>query len=406
MKLLLAFLFLPYLLHSQSMRIEGIVTDVESNVSLPFAHVGLANSTIGVITNSKGEFSLILPTEKQSKQLQVSYLGYTSRLIQIQQIPLNEQLIVKLTAVHTNLPELIIQAKKRSIIEEAIDAIPRNHDQSNMRLRGFWRSQMKDTKDFIQLSETAFDVFRSDGKDVLQILKGRASRDTTAFEQFKAFNAGISPKSLFNSSFLIDLSILSKKIRKKHTYEIKDVSTYNNRPVFVVDFDKKKSNRDTGYKGRILLDTETLAFVKISFGFSPWNTEVIEIFDSWISKKITKLGNSTWDKFDSEFNYHYADGKWYLSHSNFNVDWTLRDNDNTFSALIHYYGDFVVTEISKKNIILPEKDERARKGILIGQLDGSTEDFWKNFNYLIPDQDYDQVFKEMDARNKKIRKKK
>ena len=399
MKLLLVLLFFPYLIYPQTIRIEGIVVDDETNVSLPFAHVGIENSTIGVITNSKGEFSLILPEESQNKQLQVSYLGYSSELIPVSQIQLIEQLVVKLKAVNTHLPELIIQAKKRSIIEEAIEAIPRNHHQGSMRLRGFWRAQMKDSKDFIQLSETAFDIFRLDGKDALQILKGRASRDTTAFERFKAFNAGISPKSLFNSSFLLNLSILSKKTRKKHTYEITDVSTYNNRPVFVVDFDKKISNKNNGFKGRILLDTETLAFVKINSGFSPSNKEIIEIFDSWILKKITKLGNSTWDRYESEFNYQYADGKWYLSHSSFDVDWTLRDNDETFSEPIHYYGDFVVTEISKENVILPEKDDRARKGILVGQLDGSTENFWKDFNHLVPDLDYDLVFKEIGERN-------
>lgn len=119
---------------------NGAVFDTNTNESLPFAHIGLENSSIGVISNSNGEFTLIIPANTESENLQVSYVGYDSRKILVSKISLSEPLIIKLNSTETFLPELVIQAKKRSIIEEAIAAIPNNHDQDSMRLRGFWRS--------------------------------------------------------------------------------------------------------------------------------------------------------------------------------------------------------------------------------------------------------------------------
>lgn len=385
---------------AQEIQLSGILTDVQTNEPLPYAHVGVMGTSVGSVTNSQGEFSVIIPESLASGSLSFSYLGYSTFSTPISSISDHDNMIVGLVPQSIQLQDLVINVKKKSLIEEAIERIPENHDQGDMRLSGFWRAQIQNSKKHIQLSETAFDIFRLDKKDILQITKARACRDTSAFDQFKGFNAGISPKSLFTNSFLIDMNILSKKYRKEHDYELVDATIYNDRPVLVVEFDRKKSSKENGHKGTILLDAETLAFVKIKFGFSPSNPNEIQLFDSWVLKKLSGLGYSTWGKYESEFNFQHVDGKWYLRNGVYDVEWKLVDNDQSFSEPVKYYGDLVITNISKEDIVLPEKDERASRGILVNQSTTNNSNFWKGYNYIVPDQDFDEIFRQIEELNK------
>ena len=64
-----------------------------------------------------------------------------------------------------------------------------------------------------------------------------------------------------------------------------------------------------------------------------------------------------------------------------------------------YYADFIVTDIVKNNFTVPPKDELASNRILERQADYSSGDFWKDYNYLEPDKDYEALFKEIAERN-------
>ena len=61
--------------------------------------------------------------------------------------------------------------------------------------------------------------------------------------------------------------------------------------------------------------------------------------------------------------------------------------------------NFIVTDIVKDNITVPPKDELASNRILERQADYSSGDFWKDYNYLEPDKDYEALFKEIAERN-------
>jgi hypothetical protein len=259
----------------------------------------------------------------------------------------------------------------------------------------------------IQLSETAFDIFRYGKKGraaekndtALKILRGRISRDSTAFDQLSNFQAGTTPEGIFAASYLIDNSFLSRKTLKKHVYRIADITSFEGRNVYVVTFDIKPEV-DQGYQGQILLDVETLAFVRIAYGFSPKNEGDIMLFDgAKLFARIAGLSQSTWDSNYRELNFKRFNGKWYLSHGSYEADWTLISERNELEEHINYRADLVITDIDKGEFEIPEKDETARDRILENQVDYAESDFWRNYNYLEPDQDFEKVFKDIRIRN-------
>ncbi|MEO9868844.1 carboxypeptidase-like regulatory domain-containing protein [Ekhidna sp.] len=385
----------------ESKRISGKVIDALTGEPLAFSHVGIFNSSYGTISNIDGDFSLIVPTKFNNNKLSASYLGYELKSIPVSSIDVSNDLIIKLKSTVTELPELVIRTNEKSIIEEAIEAIPKNHDQNEMLLRAFWRASIQnDEREYIQLTEYAFDMFRygelGDENNAMKILKGRVARDTSFFSDIGGMQIGVTPQSLFANSLLKEHAILNKKVLKKHTYKITDATSYNERSVFVVSFKPKKKAKGDLFEGKILLDTESLAFVRIAFNKLISKDNPDKVFDRFsMAAMIVGLGKSTMDNYQNELNYQLVNGRWYLSHATYNINWTMRREKQGITRPVMFKADFVVTDIEKENIVVPPEEELASKGILERQIVKNTDEFWKGFNYLKADNDFEKLFQEI-----------
>lgn len=389
------------LVAQDSKRIIGKVIDEASGEPLAFAHVGIFNSSYGTVSNIEGDFNLIVPAKYNQEKLSASYLGYELKSIPVSSIDSGADLIIKLKSTVTQLPELVITLNEKSIMEEAIEAIPTNHDQSEMQLRAFWRATIRDKSEkYVQMTEYAFDMFRhgtaGEEANAMKILRGRVARDTSFFADIGGMQIGVTPPTLFVSSLLKEHPLLDQKILKKHSYKIIDATSYNGRAVFVVGFEPKKKAKGKLFEGKILLDTETLAFVKISFRkiISPENPE--KVFDKLSMASVAVgLGKSTMDKYENELNYQLVNGKWYLSHAKYDINWTMRKAKQDISKPVTFKADFVVTDIQKENIIVPPVEELASKSILERQVTANTNEFWKEYNYLKADNNFEELFQEV-----------
>ena len=76
---LLAFLLLGTSGHAQTTKIFGSVTDTETNQSVPFANVVFQRSSVGVISDSVGNF--VLETKRNFDSLEVSLIGYRTQTL-------------------------------------------------------------------------------------------------------------------------------------------------------------------------------------------------------------------------------------------------------------------------------------------------------------------------------------
>ncbi|WP_436516259.1 carboxypeptidase-like regulatory domain-containing protein [Ekhidna sp. To15] len=393
------------ILAQESMRISGKVIDALTGEPLAFSHVGIFNSSYGTVSNIDGDFSLIIPSQFLKDQLSASYIGYGLKSIPVSTLSTEDQLVIKLKSTVTELPELVISNREKSIMEEAIEAIPGNHDQNKMQLRAFWRASIwNETDNYVQMTEYAFDMYRhgaiGEEENAMKILRGRVARDTSFFADIGGMQIGVTPPTLFVSSLLKEHPLLDPKVLKKHDYKITDATSYNGRAVFVVSFQPKRKARGKLFEGKILLDTETLAFVKISFRklISPEDPE--KVFDRMsLASMVVGLGKSTMDKYENELNYQFVNGKWYLSHAKYDINWTMRRAKQGIAKPVTFKADFVVTDIQKNNIVVPPAEELASKAILERQVTKNESDFWNEYNYLKAESNFEALFEEILNRN-------
>lgn len=399
---LLIFICLTQISFSQeTLRISGKVEDQATGEALAFSHVGVFNTSYGTVTNINGEFTLLIPEKHRQSQLSASYLGYGLKSLPISTLQTNQEVVFTLESTATQLDELVVTTKEESIIAEAIAAIPKNHDQSEMQLRAFWRSSIQDNRDqYVQMTEYAFDMFRhgelGEEENAMKILRGRVARDTSFFADIGGMQIGVTPPTLFVSSLLKEHPILNKSVIKKHKYKISDVTTYNGRAVYVVNFEPKGKATENRFEGEILLDTESLAFVRIAFTRLISANNPKKVFGSLsLASMVVGLGKSTMDSYKNELNYQLVDGKWYLSHAKYDIDWTMRRNKGDIVRPVNFLADFVVTELQKENITVPPEEELASKAILERQVTENTDDFWKEYNYLKANNNFEGLFQEI-----------
>ena len=88
--------------------IKGIVTDSISNEPLPFVSVSLKGSTLGIMTDNTGRFTLKVPAGQQI--LTVSSITYREKSISISNIKLNV-LKIQLFRKSYSMSEVVVKRR-------------------------------------------------------------------------------------------------------------------------------------------------------------------------------------------------------------------------------------------------------------------------------------------------------
>ncbi len=149
----------------QSEFIYGKIIDAETKEPVSFATIRIQNKAIGVISNDDGGFAIPLKFKELSDVLEVSSLGYKTKVILISELASNEINTIYLQAGIIELDEVVLQARKKRplgakrIVRKAIDAIPRNYPLSSFSTLGYYRDYQSKKGKYINLNEAILGVF-------------------------------------------------------------------------------------------------------------------------------------------------------------------------------------------------------------------------------------------------------
>ena len=144
--------------------LEGKVADFLTFAPIESASVYVQNSTIGTITNSDGNFSLVVPQRYVNDTLVISSIGYKSF-----KTPVNEfdpSIDIFLEEDIASLDEVLIVADPRpttgnGIVTRAIERLPRNLPEAPYLQKGFLRHKERNKKQYKWLIEAAITVYDS-----------------------------------------------------------------------------------------------------------------------------------------------------------------------------------------------------------------------------------------------------
>ena len=393
-------------LHGQSensLILEGKVLDGHSQVAIANAYVTLDNNRIGTVTNSQGAFRLILPSQYADDSIRISYIGYISQRYPIAEVTTPLQVVLK---EDTQLLEAVVirDYTAKSLILEAMGKIASNYYQQGYHSKGFYRLISKKKSDIVRISEAVFDLYhaRPTKGNQFKLEKVRAIKDQQAL---KNINVGLKPQSVLRFDLINALSaweLLSKKGLKKHEFEIEGEVLYDNNPVYVISFSRKKDLKETGYQGKLYIDKNTLAFVYFDFAISgiPYHKYGNLAFRT----KLKVLGFDLQMKQERfEIFYRKLGDRFYMSQATISHDLTVSVNRSQDQYLLQNAVNYLVTDIQLENNIPHTSDEVLSGNKLIEKRDSFKDpNFWKEHNIVLPGFDFDAIAERISIKNEQF----
>jgi hypothetical protein len=324
--------------------------------------------------------------------------------------PLNIALVpgvVQLQAVEVK------QQTALSILREAISKIPDNYPLGSVRQTLYLRDQTWQDGEPVQASESVYETFRGDaGTKPLQqvkLVEGRKIRYDRlyadvlkAFPSLTAFDVGTHAYFTFGcdpTRFAFGEPFLGKDGLERHAFEWEGNTYYDGREVYVIAFDQKDDRRAL-FKGKLYIDVETLAFIRIQESLSPKGIGHATIFGSKAAEKVFGLHENSVIGVTTDIHYRRLGDKWYLDHVSRYQDLNLVKTKRHFRARITSRSDIVVTELKTDSVApFPEAEITSARNLAYRQYGDYHEAFWQQQNIIKPDSAFNEAFRRIHARN-------
>ena len=398
------------------LRLQGTVTDGPTGNGLAYASIQVVDKGLGNVTNERGDFVLNLPADAGNDSLKISYLGYESMTLSLAragEAPLTIALapsVVQLQAVEVK-PRTAL-----SILREAISKIPDNYPTGPVRQTLYLRDQTWQDGEPFQASESIYETFRGEASShplqQVKLVEGRKSRyERTyadvlkAFPTLNAFDVGTNAYAAFGcdpTRFAFGEPFLGKDGLARHAFEWEGNTHYDGREVYVIAFDQQDDRRAL-FKGKLFIDVETLAFIRIRVGLSPKGIAQATIFGSKATEKAFGLAENSIIESTTDIHYRRVGDKWHLDHVSQHQDLSLVKTKRDFRARITSRSDLVVTDVKTDSAApFPEAEIASARNLAFRQYGAYHEAFWQQQNIIKPDSAFNAAFRYINARNERL----
>lgn len=387
----------------QNLTIEGVVYNSANKEALPYANVFLPNSFNGTISNSNGEFKLLVPQESARDSLTVSFIGYHSQTFSI--TDLTSPVVIYLNENTTALSEVIVTGyTAETIIKMAIENIPNNYFIKPYKSKGFYRVTSEKDNSYIHLSEAVFDIYQSKlDKPYKQFKldKMRAIKDEKAS---KGIDLGLRPGSIYGFDIVNNtdgIEIINKTGLKQHHFTIEGTEYIDGHETYKIAFDQKDINK-SGYKGYLLIDKKDLAFIYFNFGLSPKGLVYKKFGDAALRTLLKMVGiQISMNRNAYQILYKKFGDRYYINNVGNDATLTFKSERDHYNFKADTRVDYVVTNIEIDTVYPFTNNEILGKGKLIEEQNVNYDtDFWKDYTIVLPTNDFTEITEILEANNK------
>lgn len=381
--------------------------DASSKRQLSYASLQLISTNISNVTNSEGSFLLKIPTILKSDTLLVSYLGYKSQKILLKH-GIDQKITIMLNPSEINLKPITIRPQDPyELVMMAINRIDRNYHVDHMQVTAFYREMIKKGGTYVSINEAVLDInksaYGSFRMDQIGIYKARGNYDSNRIDTLMVkFQGG--PHSALEIDVANDpfLGVDPMVIKDYYDFKMAPPVTIDNKYFYVIEFDQKPHLSDILFRGRLYIESESMAFARVEFNM---NVEENPRANSFFIRK--KPSNLKMDVVSAAYlvNYKVVNGIWNFDYSRtevkFNAKWDKKWFRNTYTIT----SELASTEISDRQRKIENQNRIKSKDIMSAKVqDFTDQNFWGSYNIIEPDASIESVIsriiKQLNRRSK------
>ena len=387
---------------------KGEVLDEQTKAPLVFATVALEESNISTITNTEGEFLLKVPEGTTSGNVLVSFLGYKTKLIPLNQLKPNKNRILLDVSV-TQLAEVNVTIPKsaESLVREALSKKGEKYFNDPTVMTAFYRETIKKRRKNVSLSEAVVNIYKapytSSRKDAVQLYRARKSTDYSKLDTLALKLQGGPFNALFVDIMKYPEYIFTTDNISDYRYSFDRSTRINDKLIYVVNFEQRSEITDPLYKGKLYIDADKKILTSAIYS--------LNITDKLIASKMfvrKKPRNAMVypNEVAYRVDYREKDGRWYYGYSNvlleFKVDWDRK----LFNSVYSMTAEMAVTDWEKNTTgEVPRRQERIKSSIIMSDeaLGFSDPDFWGEYNIIEPEKSIESAIKKIQRQLRRTR---
>lgn len=365
--------------------LKGQVIEQSSGEPVPFVNIRLNDYYYGTSTNLDGRFELKLKQGRFSdkNELQISCIGYQSKIIKLSSIDPARYQTIRLKPQLNSLDDFVVRSSRlrrkesnqaKTVIMDAIDRIPANRAKTNYMAESFYRHYCKEDTSYVRLTEAAIRLYQhKKGGKFVQIPEQRLhfglnhmrrSFDYTSFA--KLSHPPISLNFIMSND-LTNYEFHNPLRRNLDHYEfmIEDTTSLNSEPVIIINFEPKEpQRRRLNYSGKVFINMVDKAFVRADI-------KEIQVFSNTIDSIRSTV--------DKQVFFQKVEGRYFPERllSNVNAEHFFSGSSESVQHQSHV--EIMINELIPKSKVEFTTGEPSEEDLRIIEYDSA---FWNSYTVL------------------------
>lgn len=368
--------------HEGQLLLTGLIVDKSSQRPLEASSIRVEGTSIGNVTNSSGEFRLILPDSLSNSYIIFSHLGYHTQIIEVSKI-FGAPHTIALQERVVPLQEVVLRLSNPfHLLEEMRKNKKRNYLHSPIYTTTFYREGIEYEKRFVKMNEGAFKVYKpstlSAEPDKVELLKMRNIVSQNAKDSVMAkIKAGI------DASLLLDIAKnetdFLDPISKEYDFMSTGITSVDDRMVNVIYFKQKDAIDQPNYCGELYIDSEDYALVGAQFEINP---KYVKSATSMFVVRKARGMKVIPQKVSYNLSYKKWNGHYYINYVR--GDLVFKIHKRLFSSsTLHTWFEMATCKIDTVQVIAPKKEEVLPRHTIFEEVHFPyDESFWENFNII------------------------
>lgn len=379
---------------------SGSVRDSSTGDPLVFAVLRISGTNISSITNTEGEFLLKIPEDQKGTQVEISFLGYKDKIIQLSELN-EEDNKIELTPSVIALGEVNIEIPKDAgaLVRKVLDKRKDNYFDDSMVMTAFYRETIKKGRKNVSLSEAVVNIYKqpypSSRSDQVKLYKSRKSTDYSKLDTVALKLQGGPFSALYLDVMKYPEYIFTEDLLADYTFSFERSTQVNNQPVYVIKFGPKEWVTEPRYYGKLYINAQTLALMSAIYKLNLENEEAVS---TWFVRK--KPGNVKVMPTEAAYRVDYREknGKWYYGYSNLQLGFKINWKNKLFNSNYTLSSEMAITDwmLNAGNETLTGKERLRPSVVLADEASGfSDPDFWGEYNVIEPEKSIESAIKKI-----------
>ena len=390
--------FLCFSAHAQTnsvKEITGRVIDQKTREPLALASVRLSDDQSATVTNREGRFSIKIPVDNPSQELLISFMGYESARLAINDQP--DPLLISLIPSTTILREVTVSVPQDPgvLVLEMLNNRQNQGSPQKSQVITFFREAVRKKSKNLSLAEAIIEVDKqpnsSDKNDVARLIQFRKSTNYKPNDTLAVKLQGGPYNTLFIDIAKYPDIVFDAQAFQAYRFTHAGFTQIDQKPVHIIHFEQKQNVITPLYRGELYNTTQGSHLAKAIFEMNVSNQEAAASL--FVRKKPARV--KLWPtSVNYQVDYSPQGDSWSYQYSKMEMNFTANWKNRLFNTQYQIWAEMAVTDQKTSSIIHNDNYSDVIKPSVV--LSESTKgfgrpDFWGEYTVIEPDQSIEQA---------------